>query len=63
MRQGDRTFDEKLDHAIALLLTGQTTDSGGGGVLELLMEELKGRNLCNPTHLAASCALHAVQMS
>jgi hypothetical protein len=53
---------KKLNHMIALLLTGQTTDSGGGGVLESLMEELKQRNLCNPTYLAVSCALHAVQM-
>jgi hypothetical protein len=52
---------KKLNHAIALLiLTGQTSDSGGGGALESLMSELNKRNLCTPTHLVASCALHAI---
>jgi hypothetical protein len=50
-----------LNHAIALLLTGQTTDSGGGGASELLMEESKRRNPCTPTHLVASCTLHAAK--
>jgi hypothetical protein len=56
---------KKLNHtAIALLiLTGQTTDSGGGGVSESLMSELNKRNLCTPTHLVASCTLHAIQIA
>jgi hypothetical protein len=42
---------KKLSNAIApLKLTGQTMDSGGGGVLGSLMEELKKTNLCTPTH-------------
>jgi hypothetical protein len=45
---------KKLNHAIALLiLTGQTTDSGGGGVSESLMSELNKRNLCR----------HAIQIA
>jgi hypothetical protein len=56
---------KKLNHAaIALLiLTGQTTDSGGGGVSESLMSELNKGNLCTPTYLVASCALHAIQIA
>ena len=55
---------KKLNNTIDLLiLTGQTTDSGGGGVLESLMEELKKRNLCTPTYLVASCTLHAIQIA
>jgi hypothetical protein len=56
---------KKLNHAaIALLiLTGQTTDSGGVGVLESLMSELNKRNLCMPTYLVASCTLHAIQIA
>jgi hypothetical protein len=55
---------KKLNHAIALLiLTGQTTDSGGGGASESLMSELNKRNLCTPTHPVASCASHAIQIA
>jgi hypothetical protein len=55
---------KKLNNTLALLiLTGQTTDSGGGGVLESLMEELKKRDLCTPTYLVASCTLHAIQIA
>jgi hypothetical protein len=48
---------KKLNHtAIALLiLTGQTTDSGGGGMSESLMSELNKRNLRTPTSPLASC--------
>jgi hypothetical protein len=45
----------KLNGTIALLLKGQTTDSGGGGVLESLAEQLKKRDICTPTYLVASC--------
>jgi hypothetical protein len=45
-------------------LKGQTTDSGGGGgVLELLGNQLKKRDLCSPTDLVASCTLHAIQIT
>jgi hypothetical protein len=55
---------KKLNHTIALLiLTGRTTDSGGGGVLESLMSELNKRNLCTLTCLVASCTLHAIQIT
>ena len=49
--------------AITLPLKGQTTDSGGGGVLESLGNQLRKRNLCSPTYLVASCTLHAIQIA
>jgi hypothetical protein len=55
---------KKLNHANALLvLTGQTTDSGGGVVSESLMSELNKRNLCTPTCPVASYTLHAIQIA
>jgi hypothetical protein len=54
---------KKLDDMIALLLKGQTTDSGGGGVLESLGNKLQKRDLCKPTYLVASCTLHAIQIA
>jgi hypothetical protein len=48
---------------IILPLKGQTTDSGGGGVLESLGNQLKKRDLCSPTYLVASCTLHAIQIA
>jgi hypothetical protein len=48
---------------ITLPLKGQTTDSGGGGVLESLGNQLKKRDLCSPTYLVASCTLHAIQIA
>jgi hypothetical protein len=48
---------------ITLPLKGQTTYSGGGGVLESLGNQLKKRDLCSPTYLVASCTLHAIQIA
>jgi hypothetical protein len=48
---------------IALPFKGQTTDSGGGGVLESLGNQLKKRDLCSPSYLVASCTLHAIQIA
>jgi hypothetical protein len=53
----------KFNDMIALLLKGKRTDSEGGGVLELLAKQLKKRELCTPTHLVASCTLHAIQIA
>jgi hypothetical protein len=44
-------------------LKGQTTDSGGGEVLELLGNQLKKRHLWSPTYLVVSCTLHAIQIA
>jgi hypothetical protein len=44
-------------------LQGQTTDSGGGGVLDGLHRALEQRQLCRPGYLVASCSLHNLQLS
>jgi hypothetical protein len=44
-------------------LSGQTTDSGGGGVLDGLAAALSTRGLCNPGYLVASCSLHNLQLT
>jgi hypothetical protein len=54
---------KKVHNAIALVLKGQTTDSGGGCVLESLGKQLQKRGLCNATYLVASCTLHAIQIA
>jgi hypothetical protein len=54
---------KKVHNTIALLLKGQTTDSGGGCVLESLGKQLQKRGLCNATYLVASCTLHAIQIA
>jgi hypothetical protein len=48
---------------ITLPLKGQTTDSGGGGVLELLGNQLKKRDMCSQPYLVALCTLHAIQIA
>jgi hypothetical protein len=54
---------KKVNNTLALLLKGQTTDSEGGGVLELLAKQLEKRDLCTSTYLVASCTLHAIQIA
>jgi hypothetical protein len=54
---------KKVNNALTLLLKGQRTDSGGGGVLESLGNQLKKRDLCSPTYLVASCTLHDIQIA
>jgi hypothetical protein len=44
-------------------LHGQTTDSGGGGVLTGLATALRARNLCHDNYLVASCSLHNLQLT
>lgn len=44
-------------------LQGQTTDSGGGGVLDGLAAALLSRTLCSPNYLVASCSLHNLQLT
>jgi len=45
------------------LLAGQSTDSGGGGVLEKLAEEMQGLGLCwLHNHLIANCCMHGLQL-
>jgi hypothetical protein len=48
---------------ITLPLKGEKTDSGGGGVLELLGNQLTKKDLCSPTYLVALCTLHAIQIA
>jgi len=45
-----------------LLLAGQATDSGGGGVLEGLANELSKLNLCAADCVIAACSIHALQL-
>ena len=47
----------------SIKLQGQSTDSGGGGVLDGLHKALAGRNLTRPNYLVASCSLHNLQLS
>lgn len=46
-------------------LHGQSTDSGGGGVLDGLAKELQKRNLCiqSSQYLVSSCAIHNLQLT
>jgi len=51
--------DEDTTH----LLAGQSTDSGGGGVLESLHEEMKALGLCwLHNYLIANCCIHGLQL-
>jgi len=52
---------KKLGHGIKL--QGQTTDSGGGGVLDGLADLLSVRQVCHRNYLTASCSLHNLQLS
>jgi hypothetical protein len=47
----------------SIKLQGQTTDSGGGGVLDGLHRSLEERQLVHPFYLVASCGLHNLQLS
>jgi hypothetical protein len=46
-----------------LKLQGQTTDSGGGGVLDGLAKKLDESFVCRPNYLIASCSLHCLQLA
>ena len=58
-----------IEHSLQKLYTpmstlaGQSTDSGGGGVLEGLATELKKRDLCEDVYHVANCTLHAIQLT
>jgi hypothetical protein len=52
-----------IKNPIALLLNGQTMDSGGVCVLELQSKQLKKKYICNLTYLVVSCTLHATQIA
>jgi hypothetical protein len=54
---------KKVHNTIALLLKRQTTDSGGGCMLESLRKQLQKRGVCNVAYLVASCMLHAIQIA
>ena len=45
-----------------ILLNGQCTDSGGGGVLEGLSSKLLELALCDSDYLVAACSIHALQL-
>ena len=55
-----------VEHSILklgdLLLSGQATDSGGGGVLEGLARKLEMLNMCTPDCVIAACSIHALQL-
>jgi hypothetical protein len=44
-------------------LQGQTTDSGGGGVLDTLATALARKSLCHSNYLVQSCSLHNLQLT
>jgi hypothetical protein len=46
-----------------VLLQGQITNSGGGGVLDFLGDELAVRKACQMHYLVASCSIHNIQLS
>ena len=47
----------------SFVLWGQTTDSGGGGVLDGLAKALKELELCcADEYLVAACAIHGLQL-
>jgi hypothetical protein len=52
---------KKLDGSV-MLFFGQTTDSGGGGVLHSLRRELEKRSLCNNIYFVAPCTLHGMNL-
>jgi len=54
-----------VDNDQTHLLYGNATDSGGGGVLDSLADELQEiDNLCGPEdeHLVANCCIHGMQL-
>jgi hypothetical protein len=59
---------EAIDHSLqkliaVLLLAGQSTDSGGGGVLEDLAKYLAEQKVTQKIYWVASCTLHAIQLA
>ena len=57
------SLQTKLEDVIEFL-SGQTTDSGGGGVLESLHKELENVGVANPnTYVIIPCTLHALQLA
>jgi hypothetical protein len=52
---------KKFRNAIQFFF-GQTTDSGGGGVLYSLERELSKLNLCSPIYFVAPCTLHGMNL-
>ena len=54
---------KKVKAIVEVLLRGQTTDSGGGGVLENLAVELQKRDLTDDFYYVANCTLHAIQLA
>lgn len=55
-----RTFSKLLS---AVKLSGQCTDSGGGGVLASLANALRKLDVTTPIYLVANCTLHAIQLT
>jgi hypothetical protein len=47
----------------SIKLQGQTTDSGGGGVLDGLAKKLDDLTICRPNYLIAPCGLHCLQLA
>ena len=52
---------KKINDVIKLL--GQCTDSGGGGVLDSLADELRTRHLTQENYLISACTLYALQLA
>jgi hypothetical protein len=52
---------KKFRNAITFFC-GQTTDSGGGGVLYNLASELGKLNLCSPVYFVTPCTLHGMNL-
>jgi hypothetical protein len=62
---------DAIEHSLAkvctalkiLILSGQSTDSGGGGVLESFATKLNEKGLCKEVYHVANCTLHAIQLT
>jgi hypothetical protein len=52
---------KKFRNAITFF-SGQTTDSGGGGILYSLARELGKLDLCSPVYFVAPCTLHGMNL-
>jgi hypothetical protein len=60
----DQSIKMKLGDDVLQFLSGQTTDSGGGGVLESLKKELALFERVSPSfYLILPCTLHGLQRS
>ena len=56
-------IDSSLQKVGGIKLQGQTTDSGGGGVLDSLADALHEKELCRNNYKVAGCTIHTFQLT